>query len=160
MHTSRNMIAIPTEIVEFLASSRVATVCFNNEKNIPYCVPCFYVFDSQHRLLLFKSSHGAYHEDYIRAVSKVAGSVLPGTFGPGNIKGVQFTGTTLPQAEIAGLRLEENYHNEFPSARAMQGYVWAVRPEFIKFTDNTRGFGHKTTWRAFHAEATSVTAAW
>ena len=143
------MKVIPHNITGFLDANRVASVCFNNESNNPYCVPCFFVFDAQHRLMLFKSSHGAYHEDYIRSVTDVAGSVLPEQLDPLKMKGLQFTGKTLPQAEIEGLQLELVYYKKFPIGRKMPGYIWAIRPDFFKFTDNTHGFGSKTVWSAF-----------
>jgi uncharacterized protein YhbP (UPF0306 family) len=29
---------------------------------------------------------------------------------------------------------------------AVMGYIWAVKLNYLKFTDNTLGFGNKTTW--------------
>lgn len=144
-----SMKTIPDNIRDFLSANRVATVCFNNDAGMPYCVPCFFVFDEQHRLFLFKSSHGAYHEDYIRMVADVSGSVLPEKMDPVKLKGIQFTGKTLPAAEIEGLRLEQLYYKKYPFGRIIPGYIWAIRPEFLKFTDNTLTFGRKTTWSAF-----------
>lgn len=143
------MNAIPESIKTFLTANRVASVCFNNDENVPYCINCFYVFDENHHTFLFKSSHNTFHEDYTRIVNPMAGSILPEKIDTLKMKGIQFTGKSLSEAEVAGLEMASVYYKKYPFARVMPGYIWAIRPEFIKLTDNTLGFGNKTIWSVF-----------
>lgn len=138
---------VPAEITAFLKQNKVATVCFTDAKHNPYCINCFFVFDEEKEVLLFKSSFGAFHEDFVREANPVAGSVLPEKLDPLKIKGLQFTGQTLDESEIVGSGLTELYYRKYPFGRVMPGYIWALRPAFMKFTDNTLGFGTKRLWQ-------------
>jgi uncharacterized protein len=141
----------PEEIAVFLKQNKVATVCFTDEKGAPYCINCFFVFDEPRQLFVFKSSFGAFHEDFVRDVAAVAGSVLPEKLDPLKIKGMQFTGQTLSENEVNVMGLSGLYYQKFPFGRVMPGYIWALRADFIKFTDNTLGFGTKLNWRRIPA---------
>ncbi|MEO9257876.1 MAG: hypothetical protein ABI207_05810 [Crocinitomicaceae bacterium] len=140
------MNSIPQAIKSFLNANRVAAVCFNDENNKPYCINCFYVFDESHHTFLFKSSYNTFHEDYTGFVNPMAGSILPEKIDVLKMKGIQFTGKSLSEAEIVGLEMASVYYNKYPFGRVMPGYIWAIRPDFIKLTDNTLGIGNKTIW--------------
>lgn len=142
-----NMKTLPESIKGFLVKNRVATICFTNEQNMPYCFTCFFVISGEHPTLVFKSSYGTAHEDATRFENKIAGTVLPEKVDLLKIKGVQFTGHTLNEAEI-DQKLVSDYYNKYPFGRVMPGYIWAVKLLAIKFTDNTRVFGQKTLWSA------------
>ena len=40
----------------------------------------------------------------------------------------------------------ENYYLHYPLSAAMDGRLWVIQLNWIKFTDNTRGFGFKQHW--------------
>ncbi|MGS3108660.1 hypothetical protein AB2881_32060, partial [Escherichia coli] len=44
-------------------------------------------------------------------------------------------------------RMRQRYVKRFPVARMLSAPVWEIRPDEIKFTDNTLGFGKKLHWR-------------
>lgn len=141
------MNSIPNKIVDFLKNNRVATICFIDEKNTPYCFSCFFVFKEETAILVFKSSQGTSHEKNTKAATKISGTILPEQLDFLKIKGVQFSGKTLNENEIDST-LSSSYYKKYPFGRLMGGYIWAVKLEFIKFTDNTLTFGHKTLWSA------------
>jgi uncharacterized protein YhbP (UPF0306 family) len=146
---------IPQEICSFLRENRVAAVCFNDEVGNPYCINVFFVYDPAHRVLIFKSSYGSFHEDHVRAVNNVAGSVLQENLNFLKPSGIQFTGKTLCESEVAGLGMASAYYGKYPFGRVMPGYIWAIRPEFIKLTDKAAAFGKKISW-SVHARQTAV----
>ena len=42
--------------------------------------------------------------------------------------------------------MRARYVNRFPIARMLRAPVWEIRPDELKFTDNTLGFGSKLHW--------------
>lgn len=141
---------IPENISKFLNQNKVITVCLVNEKCQPYCINCFYVFDEISKCLIFKSSHGTQHQGLIMDSAGAAGTILPETINPLKLKGIQFTGKLISATEIDALNLNSKYLKKYPFSIAMMGYIWAVKLEFLKFTDNTLGFGNKTIWNMMH----------
>ena len=137
--------AIPENISDFFKQNRVATICFTDIKNVPYCFTGFFVLSKESAALVFKSSYGTSHEDATLYSSIVSGTVLPEHLDILKIKGIQFTGRTLNQEEIRD-EYTSTYYKKYPFARVMGGYIWAVSLTSIKFTDNTLLFGNKTKW--------------
>ncbi len=134
-------------IVDFLSKNQVATVCFTNELNQPYCINCFYSFIEDSAKLIFKSSYGTSHDSFIKKNNYLAGTITDDQIDLTKLKGVQFTGKLLDEHEITNKRLNFSYIKKFPLSIAMPGYLWGVQLEHIKFTDNSLGFGNKTIWK-------------
>lgn len=42
--------------------------------------------------------------------------------------------------------MRKRYVKRFPVARMLSAPVWEIRPDELKFTDNTLGFGKKLYW--------------
>jgi uncharacterized protein len=147
---------IPGVISDFFKENRVASVSFVDDEGKPYCINCFFVFDAIHRVLIFKSSRNSFHERYVRSVKDVAGSVLPDKINYLKPVGIQFTGKTLSESEIKGLGMEEIYYSRLPFGRMNPGYIWAIRPEYIKLTDSTALFGKKTIWNIYRHQPLTV----
>lgn len=137
----------PKNITEFLNENKIATVCFVDNENNPYCINCFYTFDEPSQSLVFKSSHGTTHHSFIKADKNIAGTILPNSIDFLKIKGIQFTGKLQDDKQISTLNLSSKYIKKYPMSLAIPGYVWAIKFEFIKLTDNTLGFGNKTVWK-------------
>lgn len=57
----------------------------------------------------------------------------------GKIQGVQFTGMFREATEVE----KKAYFKRFPYALAMQPVLWGIEITYLKFTDNTLGFGKK-----------------
>lgn len=137
----------PKNITEFLNENKIATICFVDNENNPYCINCFYTFDETNQALVFKSSHGTTHHSFIKTDKSIAGTILPNSIDFLKIKGIQFTGKLLDDKQISALSLSLKYTKKYPMSLAIPGYVWAIKFEFIKLTDNTLGFGNKTVWK-------------
>ncbi len=134
-------------IIDFLNSQQVATVCFREPDGLPYCFSCFYSFDAEEGLLLFKSGTESHHANLLVAHAGVAGTILPGKINPLAVQGIQFQGMILTGEEEFISRVSRRYYIRFPLARAMPGRLYFLRLIRVKLTDNTLGFGHKISWQ-------------
>jgi uncharacterized protein YhbP (UPF0306 family) len=137
---------IQNNIREYLNSNKISTVCFVDKEGNPYCINCFYAFDETNNLLIFKSSLGTTHHEFIKPAGCVSGTILPNKIDFLKIKGVQFLAKLLSTKEVDELKLSFKYIKQHPMSIAIGGYIWAARLEFVKLTDNTLGFGNKITW--------------
>lgn len=137
---------IPEEIQKFLKENQVATLCFSDEEKNPYCINCFYVFDEENVILIFKSSPGTNHHMMIKPGRKVAGTILPMKVDVLKLKGIQFTAEILNEEHLTSFHTSTTYYKKNPFALAVPGYIWAVRLLDMKFTDNSVVFAKKTVW--------------
>ncbi|MBL0331214.1 MAG: hypothetical protein IPP64_17785 [Bacteroidetes bacterium] len=137
---------IPDKLAAFLQENKISTVCFIDYENNPYCINCFYSFDEESLILVFKSAVGTTHQKLTKPMACISGTILPNVIDTLKLKGIQFTGKIIENEEIDKLQLNLKYVKKYPMSLAVMGYVWAVRLDFLKFTDNTLGFGNKTIW--------------
>lgn len=137
---------INNNIKDFLEKNQVSTVCFS-DNNKPYCINCFYAVDVINAILIFKSSYGTTHDAFVKPGLHSAGTILADQVDITKLKGIQFTGILLNQQEIHNHKSHTLYLKRFPLSLAMPGYLWGVQLEYIKFTDNSFGFGNKTIWQ-------------
>lgn len=135
------------DISEFISENRVCSVCFINEQKEPHCISCFYVFDIENKNLILKSTKGTEHTALTGIKSIVSGTIIPENFDPLKIKGIQFTGEVIETAKLNAFDLSKHYYLKYPFAMVMPGYLWAIELRSVKFTDNTKGFGNKTSWK-------------
>ncbi len=142
------MSTIQNNIKIFLNSNKISTVCFVDNNANPYCINCFYVFDEINNCLIFKSSLGTTHHEFIKPSEYVSGTILPNNIDTLNIKGLQFTAKLMSRNEVDDLKISFKYLKKYPMSMAITGYIWAAKLEFIKLTDNSLGFGNKATWSA------------
>ncbi|NCD11518.1 MAG: hypothetical protein EOL93_03120 [Epsilonproteobacteria bacterium] len=114
----------------------LATSC-NNQ---PYCASCFYAFiESVPALIIATDVQKTRHGKEALANEKVAGSIALETKIVGKIQGVQFTGIFQEATE----KEKRAYLKRFPYALAMRPSLWSIHISYLKFTDNTLGFGKK-----------------
>ncbi len=140
------MQTLPDSIKKFLLENKVVTICFVDTNNQPYCINCFYAFDENENALIFKSSYGTKHETLIKASAAVAGTILPDQIQFTNLKGIQFNGSVKPDFMLGASTFNAHYAKAFPMSLMLPGYFWIVNLTYIKYTDNTLGFGNKTVW--------------
>lgn len=133
-------------IKEFLEECQIASLCFVDETGQPYCINCFYAIDVDNGALVFKSSLGTNHHAMIKEKGKIAGTVLPNEVNTLKIKGLQFQGEILGQDLITDYQSSAKYYKKYPFALAMPGYIWAIKLNTMKLTDNTLVFGKKEKW--------------
>lgn len=139
---------VDERIVSFLQAQTVLTVATTKD-NVPYCATCFYVYAADHNALIFKSSPETVHVGQGLMNQYVAGSVLPDKLITGKVKGIQFSGSFSKVQNAGESDLQKAYYKKYPFARAMGGELWVIKLAWIKFTDNTLGFGKKITWGGY-----------
>lgn len=125
-------------IVTFLKKHHLLTLATAHE-NTPYCASCFYTFDEAAMCFVIATDDKTRHGREALQNSCVAGTVALETKIIGKIQGVQFTGIfrEVHQKEI------KSYFKRFPYALAMNPTLWSIDIHYLKFTDNTLGFGKK-----------------
>lgn len=109
------------------------------QDNFPYCATCFYAFLEQSATFVIATDEKTRHGREALENRKVAGSVALETKLVGKIQGVQFTGMFREATEVE----KGAYLKRFPYAIAMQPHLWSIEIAYLKFTDNTLGFGKK-----------------
>ena len=126
-------------ITAFLKKHHLLTLA-TSHNNIPYCASCFYSFIEESAIFVIatdvtKTRQGkeAIENTY------VAGTVALETKMVGKIQGVQFSG----EFQEANKQEKKAYFKRFPYALAMQPTLWSIKITYLKFTDNTLGFGKK-----------------
>ena len=83
-------------IDEYITGQSCASICCIDDNGLPYCFSCFYAYNSNERLLYYKSPHDAQHSKMILVNPAVAGTIMPDKLNKLHVKGIQFEGTVLP----------------------------------------------------------------
>lgn len=143
------------DISTFLAKQTCATICITDETGSPYCFSCFYAFDTEEKVLYFKSSPNSYHVKLFEKCKIVAGTVLPDKLRTLLVQGIQFTGIVLESTHPISEKASRKYHRRHPLALARAGEIWAAQLNSIKMTDSKKGFGTKTHWKREEAETSN-----
>lgn len=135
---------IDKRIIAFLQRHHVLTLatCTNERA---YCSNIFYALDAQQGRFIFASDDATRHVQEALENSFVAASVVLETRIVGRVKGVQIEGI-MRRSECDSDKVL--YLRRFPYAMAMKLSLWTLEPSFMKFTDNTLGFGTKIIWQA------------
>lgn len=133
-------------IDHFISQQTAANICGIDEKTMPYCFSCFYVYNSKDHLLYYKSSSDTRHSILLKNNPYVAGTILPDKLQKLLVKGVQFEGLLLAEQDPFAQNAAAQYYLKIPMALAIPGFVWTIRIDHIKMTDSSLGFGKKITW--------------
>lgn len=132
---------VDTRIVRFLKKHHVLTLATSSE-GAPYCSNAFYCYDAERNLLIFTSDMATRHAQQMARNPCVAVSVVLETKVVGRVEGLQLCGKAARADEAA----RRAYLRRFPYAALAELTLWAIAPDFMKFTDNTLGFGKKLIW--------------
>lgn len=136
---------IDKRIISFLKQNTALTIAVS-KNNIPYCANCFYTFDDERNIIVFKSKRETGHVQHALANNRVAGTILPNKLDLTKIQGMQFSGKFLePENELLE-SLKKKYYSKYPFALAFTGEIWAIELTSVKLTDNTLGFGKRIEW--------------
>ena len=92
----------------------------------------------------FTSDLSTRHAREMLSERRVAASVVLETRIVGKVQGLQLCGTVARGDEEDKRR----YLHRFPYAALAELTLWALVPDYLKFTDNTLGFGKKLIWKA------------
>lgn len=141
----KTMNKLDKEIADFIKHSKAATIaCINGKET--YCFTCFYVLLEEKACIVFKSSLKTKHGPLMLQEPFVSGTIHPDQLKMTAIKGIQFTGELLEENHPLTHNASVNYYLHYPLSAAMDGRLWVIQLNWIKFTDNTRGFGFKQHW--------------
>ena len=132
---------INERFVRFLRRHHVLTLATVAE-GVPYCSNAFYCYDKERNLLVFTSDPATRHAQEMERNPRVAASVVLETKIVGRVQGLQLCGTAARADETA----RRAYLKRFPYAALAELTLWAIRPDYMKLTDNTLGFGKKLIW--------------
>lgn len=135
---------IDKRIVDFIKRHHVLTLATVSGKGEPYCAACFYAYDKDRNRLIFTSDDTTRHAAEMLQNNTVACGITLETRVVGKVQGAQICGT----AEHGDEEDKHLYIKRFPYAALAPLNIWAVRPTFIKLTDNTLGFGKKLIWNS------------
>lgn len=135
---------VDKRIVDFIKRHHVLTLATVSGKGEPYCAACFYAYDKDRNRLIFTSDDTTRHAAEMLQNNTVACGITLETRVVGKVQGVQICGT----AERGDEEDKHLYVKRFPYAALAPLNIWAVRPTFIKLTDNTLGFGKKLIWNS------------
>ena len=116
-------------IGRWLSKQHVVTWCVSREDEL-WCANAFYVYDPDTVAFYLLSEEHTRHGQMTGQRAKV-----------------QFKGEIRRLSGDEEARMRQRYVKRFPVARMLSAPVWEIRPDEIKFTDNTLGFGKKLHWR-------------
>ena len=131
-------------IVKFIKRHHVLTLATTDEQGRPYVANCFYAYDKERNLFVVTSDTTTRHGGHMQARTHVALSIVLETRIVGRIEGLQVCAT----AERGDDQARSCYIKRFPYTAVAPLSLWMLRPEMMKLTDNTLGFGKKLIWQS------------
>ncbi|AXC28503.1 YhbP family protein [Raoultella ornithinolytica] len=132
-------------ISRWLGKQHVISWCVASDGEL-WCANAFYVYDSQNVAFYLLSDDSTRHGQMTGLRAKVAGTVNGQPKTVARIRGVQFKGEIRRLSGHEEETMRARYVSRFPIARMLHAPVWEIRPDELKFTDNTLGFGTKLHW--------------
>ena len=129
---------------KFIKRHHVLTLATIDGEGMPYVANCFFAYDKERNLFIFTSDSTTRHGAEMEQNPNVALSIALETRVVGRIQGLQIVG----KAERGDSKAQATYIKRFPYAAVAPLSLWMVRPEMMKLTDNTLGFGKKLIWHA------------
>ncbi len=129
------------KIVKFIKEHHVLTLATQADGQ-PYCANAFYAYDKEQNVFVFTSDLETRHGGEMMESNRVAASIVLETKIVGRIQGLQLTGVVSQGDESA----RSIYLKSFPYAALTPLSLWVIEPDFMKYTDNTLGFGKKIVW--------------
>jgi uncharacterized protein YhbP (UPF0306 family) len=138
---------IDKRIIKFFKKHHVLTIA-TSVGNEPWCANCFYTYLEDDNLLVVSTDNDTRHGKEFIENPLVAGSVVLETMVIGKIMGIQFQGIIYKPHGDELDKIKSCYLKRFPVAALMVTQLWAVKPTYIKMTDNRLGFGKKLIWSA------------
>ena len=131
---------IDKKIQNYIKEHHLLTLAVCDEKN-PYCANCFYAYLD--KSLIVASDIDTKHIKMALLNPNVAGTISKETKNIGKIQGIQFVASLKMDISFSE---KEVYFKRFPFAKFHKPLLWTIKLKFIKFTDNTLGFGKKLIW--------------
>jgi len=133
---------VDRKIVDFIQKHHVLSCSFSH-KEVLHSASCFYLFLENPPRFIVATSEDSLHVKLALKNPQVSGTIHLETKIVGKIQGVQFHGVWSK----ANGREKQAYLKRYPYALALNPELWHIDIEYIKFTDNTLGFGKKLEFR-------------
>lgn len=126
------------KILNFIKSQHILTLGVNGE-NGAYLCSCFYAF-VEPNLIVVAFGDESYHAKIAQSDNRVFINIALHTKIVGKIQGLQASGVI----DKSGAKEHENaYISRFAYARLMKLNLYTIELKWLKYTDNTLGFGKK-----------------
>ena len=130
------------KIVNFIQKHHVISISFFNRDKL-HSANCFYIFLENPPRFIVASGEETLHVKFARENPKVSGTIHLETKEIGKIQGIQFNGN-WGEAKSDEKKI---YLKRYPYAIALNPKLWRIDIEYLKFTDNTLGFGKKLEFK-------------
>lgn len=144
--TTDNSPLPPETITRFITRHHVLTLATSSGEGL-WCSNMFYAYLRDENVFVFTSDDRTRHVREMAANPRVAASVVLETRTVGKVQGLQITGK-VQRAPTDG-KYRAAYLRRFPYAAVAELHLWILRPDSMKLTDNTLGFGKKIAWGAY-----------
>lgn len=135
----------PDRITQFIRKHHVLTLATSSDDGL-WCSNLFYAYLREENALVFTSDDHTRHVREMAVNPRVAASVVLETRTVGKVQGLQITGTV--ERDPGDVEARTAYLRRFPYAAVAELRLWILRPDSMKLTDNTLGFGKKIAWSA------------
>lgn len=126
------------KIVDFIRKHHVLSCSFSAKQTI-HSASCFYYFLETPARFIVASSEDTLHVELGLINPTVSGTIHLETKVVGKIQGIQYRGIWSEASKEERLK----YLKKYPFAIALNPKLWKIDITYIKFTDNTLGFGEK-----------------
>ncbi len=130
------------KIVKFLHKMQLLTLGVIIE-NKPYLCSAFYAYDEKNYKIIIASNEQTAHIKATNSNQNVSICIALDTKIVGKIKGIQALGIIKKTSN----ENKQIYYKKFPYAIAYPSDMYEINLTWIKFTDNTLGFGKKLIWQ-------------
>lgn len=139
------MNAPDARIVKFIRCHHVLTLGTVAEGG-PWCANIFYAYVAERNAFVYTTDPQTRHGREAMENPGVSASIVLETRIVGRVRGLQITGQARPASDYDGWA-RTAYLKRFPYAAAAKPDLWILEPHYMKFTDNTLGFGKKLIYQ-------------
>jgi len=129
---------VDKKIINFIQKHHVLSCAFLNKEKV-HSISCFYLFANNPPRFIVASNTNTLHVKLANKNPNVSGTIHLETTQIGKIQGIQFNGTWTK----ASMEDAKSYLKKYPYALPLNPKLWCINIKYIKFTDNTLGFGKK-----------------
>ncbi|AQW82955.1 pyridoxamine 5'-phosphate oxidase family protein [Campylobacter pinnipediorum] len=133
---------IDKKIINFLNSQHLCSISVVLKDNTPHSFSAFYAFDEKTNTIIIASNDDTSHIKALNFQDIVSGTVAKNTLVVAKIQGIQFKGKMSFVSDK-----NEIYFKKFQYAKILNPKLWQIKLSWIKYTDNTLGFGKKIIWQ-------------
>lgn len=139
---------IDQRIVEFIQSHHVLSLAVMHQQAI-WAANLFYYADFSvpaQASLIILSDLSTRHGQWMQQSKHVAGTIASQPKQVKDIRGIQFKGTVTLLNGTAADEAKTAFYHQFSEVKNKDVPVWRIDCDYLKYTDNSLGFGTKLRW--------------